>query len=77
MDFTPSNNIIREIITVAERLDNKSQQVLLDNIRLFELKTQAQLVNASIRKGKKPSLTEISSIVRKVRKEKADSKASF
>ena len=70
-----SNETIREIVTVAERLDNKSQQVLLENIRLFELKTKAQRVNASIRKGKKPSLAEISSIVRKVRKENGRSKA--
>jgi hypothetical protein len=72
MDF---NNTIREIVTVAERLDAKSQQVLLENIRLFELKTKAQKVNASIKKGKKPSLNQISSIVRKVRKENARSKA--
>ena len=64
-----SNDTIREIVAVAERLDAKTQQVLLANIRLFELKAKAQLVNASIGKGKKPSLTEISSIVRKVRKE--------
>ena len=75
MDLLKSNDTIREIIAVAQRLDNKSQQILLENIRLFELKTQAQLINASIRKGKRPSLTEISSIVRKVRKDNARSKA--
>jgi hypothetical protein len=67
----PSNDTIREIVTVAERLDAKSQQMLLENIRLFELKAKAYKVNASIRKGKKPTLAEISSIVRKVRKENA------
>ena len=71
MDF---NSTIREIVTVAERLDAKSQQVLLENIRLFELKTKAQQVNASIKKGKKTSLNEIASIVRKVRKENAATK---
>jgi hypothetical protein len=70
-----SNDTIREIVAVAERLDAKTQQVLLANIRLFELKAKAQLVNASIGKGKKPSLTEISSIVRKVRKENVRRKA--
>jgi hypothetical protein len=66
-----SNDTIREIVSVAERLDTKSQPMLLQNIRLFELKTKAQQVNSSIRKGKKPSLAEISSIVRKVRKDNA------
>ena len=75
MAFLTSNETIREIVTVAERLDTKSQQALLENIRLFELKTKAQRVNTSIRKGKKPSLAEISSIVRKVRKENARRKA--
>jgi hypothetical protein len=70
-----SNDTIREIVAVAERLDAKTQQVLLENVRLFELKAKAQLVNASIRKGKKPSLAEISSIVRKVRKENARGKS--
>jgi hypothetical protein len=74
MAFLVTNDTIREIVTVAERLDIKSQQLLLENIRLFELKTKAMRVNASIRKGKKPSLSEISSIVRKVRKENARAK---
>jgi len=74
MAFLVTNDTIREIVTVAERLDIKSQQMLLENIRLFELKTKAVRVNASISKGKKPSLSEISSIVRKVRKENARAK---
>ena len=74
MDLLKTNDTIREIVTVAERLDNKSQQLLLENIRLFELKTKALRVNASIGKGKKPSLAEISAIVRKVRKENARAK---
>ena len=69
-----TNDTIREIVAVAERLDTRSQKVLLENIRLFELKAKAQQVNASIRKGKKQSLTEISAIVRKVRKENAGNK---
>ena len=70
MDFKElHDNTIREIVSVAQRLEAKDQQILLDNIRLFELKTKALRVNASIKKGKKPSIAEISAIVRKVRKE--------
>jgi hypothetical protein len=67
----PTNDTVREILAVAERLDKNSQQTLLKNIRLFELKTKAQQINASIKKGEKPSITEISALVRKVRKQNA------
>jgi hypothetical protein len=73
--LTSNNETIREIVSVAERLNKKDQKILLDNIRLFELKTKAQRVNSSVIKGKKPSLADISSIVRKVRKENARIKA--
>lgn len=75
MDFLKTNNsTLNEIVTVAERLDNSAQKALLSNIKKFEIMLKAQRLDASVMRGKKPSVTEIAAIVRKVRKANAKKK---
>jgi hypothetical protein len=73
MDYTQrnDNSSIREIIETAERLDTNAQKVLAKNVKLFELKLRAMKLNKSIKTGKKPTINEISSIVRQIRKDTA------
>jgi hypothetical protein len=75
MDFLKTNNsTLNEIVTVAERLDNSAQKALLSNIKKFEITLKAQRLDASVKRGKKPSLIEIAAAVRKVRKANAKEK---
>ena len=76
MAFLKSNNkTLTKIVAVIERLDSSAQEALLSNVKKFEVTLKAQRLDASVKKGKKPSVNEIVAIVRKVRKTNAKEKA--